>query len=84
MLTGDIHVTSGDARVNSYSILNQIRKVNQSIGYCPQFDALDEYLTGREHLKFYAALRGVPREYLDKVIIVWHMILKISPLNICV
>lgn len=67
MLTGDIHVTSGDARVNSYSILNQIRNVNQSIGYCPQFDALDEYLTGREHLKFYAALRGVPREYLDKL-----------------
>lgn len=67
MLTGDTHVTSGDATVNTYSIIDQIRKVNQSIGYCPQFDALDDLLTGREHLKFYASLRGVPSEYLDRV-----------------
>ncbi|XP_071811381.1 phospholipid-transporting ATPase ABCA1-like isoform X2 [Apostichopus japonicus] len=67
MLTGDTHVTSGDATVNTYSIIDQIRKVNQSIGYCPQFDALDDLLTGREHLKFYASLRGVPSEYLDRM-----------------
>lgn len=30
------------------------------MGYCPQFDAINDLLTGREHLEFYAILRGVP------------------------
>jgi ABC-type multidrug transport system ATPase subunit len=31
----------------------------QVVGYCPQFDALNAYLTGREQLAFYARLRGI-------------------------
>lgn len=29
------------------------------IGYCPQFDALLEYLTVQEHLELYARIKGV-------------------------
>uniref|UniRef100_A0A3Q3N5I1 ATPase AAA-type core domain-containing protein n=1 Tax=Labrus bergylta TaxID=56723 RepID=A0A3Q3N5I1_9LABR len=32
------------------------------MGYCPQFDAINDLLTGREHLEFYAILRGVPEK----------------------
>ena len=32
----------------------------QNIGYCPQFDALYDELTAREHIQLYARLRGVP------------------------
>ncbi|XP_077992842.1 ATP-binding cassette sub-family A member 2-like [Glandiceps talaboti] len=60
MLTGDKSITSGDAFVRGYSISRDIRKVYQHIGYCPQFDALYDKLTGREHLMLYAKLRGVP------------------------
>ena len=35
-------------------------QVRRSIGYCPQFDALDPLMTGVEHLRFYARLRGIP------------------------
>ena len=42
------------------SILTNILDVHQNMGYCPQFDAIDELLTGREHLNLYARLRGVP------------------------
>ena len=31
----------------------------QSLGYCPQFDALDPLLSCREHLMLYARLRGL-------------------------
>lgn len=31
------------------------------IGYCPQQDALDELLTGWEHLQYYCCLRGIPK-----------------------
>ena len=46
MLTGDTEVTAGEAWVNGYSILGQMEGVRSSLGYCPQFDALDPLLTG--------------------------------------
>ncbi|XP_018414710.1 PREDICTED: retinal-specific ATP-binding cassette transporter [Nanorana parkeri] len=67
MLTGDIDVTSGDATVAGYSILTDIADVHQNMGYCPQFDAIDELLTGREHLQLYGRLRGVPEEEIERV-----------------
>jgi ABC-type multidrug transport system ATPase subunit len=38
-----------------------------STGYCPQEDALLSLLTGAEHLKLFARLRGVPQKHLNKV-----------------
>ncbi|XP_038573464.1 retinal-specific phospholipid-transporting ATPase ABCA4-like [Micropterus salmoides] len=67
MLTGDTDVTSGEATVVGYSILNEILDVHQNMGYCPQFDAIDELLTGREHLYLYARLRGVPESEIRRV-----------------
>uniref|UniRef100_A0AAY4CPM1 ABC transporter domain-containing protein n=1 Tax=Denticeps clupeoides TaxID=299321 RepID=A0AAY4CPM1_9TELE len=67
MLTGDTDVSSGDASVAGYSILSNILDVHQSMGYCPQFDAIDELLTGREHLDLYARLRGVPESEISRV-----------------
>uniref|UniRef100_A0A674GFY0 P-type phospholipid transporter n=1 Tax=Taeniopygia guttata TaxID=59729 RepID=A0A674GFY0_TAEGU len=67
MLTGDTDVTSGDAVVAGSSILTHISNVHQNMGYCPQFDAIDDLLTGREHLHLYARLRGVPAEEIKRV-----------------
>ncbi|XP_047223624.1 retinal-specific phospholipid-transporting ATPase ABCA4 isoform X2 [Girardinichthys multiradiatus] len=67
MLTGDTDVSSGEAAVAGYSILTEIHDVHQNMGYCPQFDAIDELLTGREHLYLYARLRGVPESEIPKV-----------------
>lgn len=49
------------------SILTNILDVHQNMGYCPQFDAIDELLTGREHLHLYARLRGVPEAEIRRV-----------------
>lgn len=49
------------------SILTNILDVHQNMGYCPQFDAIDELLTGREHLHLYARLRGVPEAEISRV-----------------
>ncbi|XP_051267124.1 retinal-specific phospholipid-transporting ATPase ABCA4a isoform X1 [Dicentrarchus labrax] len=67
MLTGDIDVTSGQASVAGHSVLTNILDVHQNMGYCPQFDAIDELLTGREHLHLYARLRGVPEAEISRV-----------------
>uniref|UniRef100_A0A096MH45 P-type phospholipid transporter n=1 Tax=Poecilia formosa TaxID=48698 RepID=A0A096MH45_POEFO len=67
MLTGDTDASSGEATVAGYSILTEILDVHQNMGYCPQFDAIDELLTGREHLYLYARLRGVPESEIPRV-----------------
>jgi len=38
------------------------------IGYCPQFDAIFENLTVRQHLDFYAAIKGVRPDYRTELI----------------
>uniref|UniRef100_A0A671MCW9 P-type phospholipid transporter n=1 Tax=Sinocyclocheilus anshuiensis TaxID=1608454 RepID=A0A671MCW9_9TELE len=67
MLTGDCVVTKGEAFLAGKSILREIDEVHQNMGYCPQFDAINDLLTGREHLEFYAILRGVPEKEVCEV-----------------
>ncbi|CAL8399525.1 unnamed protein product, partial [Arctogadus glacialis] len=67
MLTGDIDVSWGEASVSGHSILTNILDVHQNMGYCPQFDAIDELLTAREHLNLYARLSGVPEYEVARV-----------------
>ena len=40
----------------------------QSIGYCPQFEALSDGLTGRQHLVLFSKLRGIPSHQLKDVV----------------
>uniref|UniRef100_A0A673MDI5 Zgc:172302 n=1 Tax=Sinocyclocheilus rhinocerous TaxID=307959 RepID=A0A673MDI5_9TELE len=67
MLTGDTCITYGEAFLSNHSVLTEMEKVHQLMGYCPQFDAISDLLTGREHLEFYARLRGVPEAHVAKV-----------------
>lgn len=46
MLTGDTSPTDGDAMLKEQSIVSNLREVQQNTGYCPQFDALNNLLTG--------------------------------------
>ncbi|XP_053533603.1 phospholipid-transporting ATPase ABCA1 isoform X1 [Ictalurus punctatus] len=67
MLTGDIRPSGGEAFLCGYSIRTEMSQVHQNMGYCPQFDGIDDLLTGREHLEFYARLRGVPEREVTTV-----------------
>uniref|UniRef100_A0AAR2LEQ5 ABC transporter domain-containing protein n=1 Tax=Pygocentrus nattereri TaxID=42514 RepID=A0AAR2LEQ5_PYGNA len=58
MLTGDVSPTYGSAQVTE----------GINIGYCPQVDALDDLLTGEEHLYFYARIRGIAKREIDGVV----------------
>ncbi|XP_015785350.1 ATP-binding cassette sub-family A member 1 [Tetranychus urticae] len=60
MLTGDSVVTQGDAFIKSYSLRNNLQDFQQSISYCPQFDALIDNLTPQETLTLFARIRGMP------------------------
>jgi ABC-type multidrug transport system ATPase subunit len=66
MITGEIPATGGEVYVNGYKVSNQIEKVYENIGYCPQSDAIMPLLTAREHLIFFARLRGIPEKFVYK------------------
>lgn len=67
MLTGDEHISDGDAFVRGFSLRNDINKVYQNVSYCPQFDALLMDLTGQETLLMYSLIHGIPKHEIDKV-----------------
>uniref|UniRef100_A0A336MK43 CSON001010 protein n=1 Tax=Culicoides sonorensis TaxID=179676 RepID=A0A336MK43_CULSO len=69
MLTGDEAISKGDAFVQGLSLTSKMDKVQKLIGYCPQFDALLEDLTGRETLRIYCLLRGIPNDMINSVIL---------------
>ncbi len=50
--------TSGDAVINGMSIRDQMGRIRQSLGVCPQFDILWPNITVAEHLQLYAAIKG--------------------------
>jgi len=72
IMTGEYAPTAGEAFVSGYSVTTEMSKVRKVIGYCPQFDALNELLTGREVLEMYADLKGIPRnrrtELIDEIL----------------
>ena len=51
-----------------YSIRDEIQETRARIGYCPQFDALLSNLSGREHVRLYAAIKGTPKESLKQAV----------------
>ncbi|XP_031559324.1 ATP-binding cassette sub-family A member 3-like isoform X2 [Actinia tenebrosa] len=68
MLTGDQSISDGTAFLDGYNIQTHLKQVQQRIGYCPQFDALIERMTGREMLVMYSQLRGVAPDKINDVV----------------
>jgi ABC-type multidrug transport system ATPase subunit len=66
MLTGNLIPTSGDAFIKDHSVVTDLDGARRHIGYCPQFDAINQLLTGREHLQFYARIHGIPEKYIKQ------------------
>lgn len=62
MLCTILAPTSGTAKINGYDIVKEANDVRKSIGIVFQTRALDDILTGREHLEMHAALYGVPND----------------------
>lgn len=66
MLCTILHPTSGTAIVNGYDVTKHPKEVRASIGIVFQSRALDDILTGREHLEMHASLYGVPKDVREE------------------
>ncbi|XVE75594.1 hypothetical protein DITRI_Ditri12bG0105900 [Diplodiscus trichospermus] len=68
MLTGEESPTEGTAFIFGKDISSNPKAARRHIGYCPQFDALLEYLTVQEHLELYARIKGVSDYRINDVV----------------
>ncbi|XP_014680948.1 PREDICTED: uncharacterized protein LOC106820868 [Priapulus caudatus] len=68
MLTGHILPSEGEALLNGTSITDGISNMQNAVGYCPQANALDSYLTCKEMMTFYARLRGLHHDDTKEII----------------
>ena len=59
MAVGEILPSSGDVYIGKFNTKTNIKEFRHLIGYCPQFDALTESLTVKDHLRLYARIKGV-------------------------
>jgi ATP-binding cassette, subfamily A (ABC1), member 3 len=68
MLSGEFRPTAGSAYLAGLDLLNDVHKCRRKIGFCPQFDALFELLTAREHLDLYARIKGINEADVKRVV----------------
>ncbi|XP_018647577.1 hypothetical protein Smp_056290 [Schistosoma mansoni] len=68
MITGKLHPSMGTVYVNGFNVVTQTKNALKNLGYCPQFDAVHDLLTGRETLSLYARLRGFPENEISKTV----------------
>ena len=68
MLSGEFAPTEGAAFLGGLDLWTDIHACRRKIGYCPQFDALFELLTAREHLELYARIKGIAEEDIEHVV----------------
>ncbi len=78
ILTGLFPASSGDGFIAGHSVTNDLKAVHRYIGVCPQFSVLWDQLTVREHLYFFARLKGVPlrheTRHVDKALVDYGLV----------
>ena len=66
ILSGILQPTSGSAFVGGFDITVDPDKVKRLIGVCPQHSAYYKYLTGRENIKLFGDLHGMPKALINE------------------
>ncbi|XP_075746374.1 cholesterol transporter ABCA5-like isoform X7 [Rhipicephalus microplus] len=67
VIVGEESPSSGRVAVGGFEITSNLCRAFKMLGYCPQHDALWNNLTLREHLRLFAALRGIRYDEIEPV-----------------
>ncbi len=64
MMVGEQEPTLGVARLDGNDVVKYPEVVHRLVGFTPQFDAVFDTLTGREHLFLYGRIKGLSPDFL--------------------
>ncbi|XP_063368836.1 cholesterol transporter ABCA5-like [Cydia amplana] len=68
IITAETRPTCGSVMLGGQSVCDNAASAFQVLGYCPQHDALWKNVTIREHIECYAAIRGVSKSDIPKIV----------------
>lgn len=68
MITGDETPDDGFIAIDGLNLSTRMRSAQGRMGYCPQFDALIDLMTGEETLYMFARLRGVIEAQIPQIV----------------
>jgi ATP-binding cassette subfamily A (ABC1) protein 3 len=75
-LSNELFPDKGKIIIDNKDLSTKFNSIRSLIGYCPQFDAIFEFLTVYENLEFYATIKGIKPELIHNL--VTNMILEMS------
>ena len=67
-ITQELSPNHGKIYINGRDMRNKFSELSAIFGYCPQFDAIFEYMSVYENLEFYGKIKGIKAEYLKQVV----------------
>ena len=67
-ITQEISQTNGEILINGMNTQGNFGLIKNQFGYCPQYDAIFEYLSVKENLEFYAKIKGVKNECINDLV----------------
>jgi len=65
ILSGLYPTTSGSAKINGFSVVDDLADAQRYIGVCPQDSVLWDELSGRQHLLYFGRLRNLEGQDLE-------------------
>ena len=68
ILTGIYEPTSGEAFIRGHSIITELERSHEFIGYCPQFDLLWDDLSVENTLLFYSRIKNKEGEKIKRMV----------------
>ena len=66
VLCGLLKPTEGTAKVGGYDVIENLNKVKELIGLCPQEAAVFPFLTGRENIEFFGNMHLMSKEKINE------------------
>ncbi|TPP43985.1 ABC-2 transporter family protein [Leishmania donovani] len=79
MMTGMLYPDGGDCYIGGHSIRLDLARARHQIGFCPQHNILWPELTCREHLEFFARLKGLRGAALEDAVM--HTLKEVDLVN---
>jgi ABC-2 type transport system ATP-binding protein len=66
VLSGLLKPTEGTAYVGGYDVRNDLKKIKELIGVCPQEASVFKFLSGRENIELFGSLHGMPKKKIKE------------------
>lgn len=66
MITANLAIDSGSIQIDGIDIRKDEVAFRQRFGYCPQYDALNKFMTAEQSLRFMALMRGLSSSKADQ------------------